>query len=104
MVDVDQARDLLDRGLVAAQLVGMDDLWDIVFSQQPGQEGLRRFGVPMPLKEGVEHEAVLMHCFSAVKRGQPRCSDQDELVSDAIDARTHLMLSANSKSLVFVGR
>ena len=28
----------------------MDDLRDIAFSQQPGQEGLRRFGVPVPLK------------------------------------------------------
>ena len=33
-----------------------------VFSQQPGQEGLRRFGVSMPLKENIEHEAVLVHC------------------------------------------
>ena len=78
MVDVDQARDLSDRGPVAAQLVGMDDLWDIVFSQQPGQKGLRRFGVPMPLKENVEHEPVLVH-------GPP------EPVSNAIDARTDLV-------------
>jgi hypothetical protein len=61
VVDVDQARDLSNRGSVAAELIGMDDLWDIVFSQQPGQEGLRRFGVPMPLKENVEHEAVLVN-------------------------------------------
>ena len=54
MVDVDQARDLSNRGPVAAELIGMDDLWDIVFSQQPGQEGLRRFGIPMPLEEIVE--------------------------------------------------
>ena len=76
MVDVDQARDLSDRGPVAAQLVGIDDLWDIVFSQQPGQKGLRRFGVPMPLKENVEHEPVLVH-------GPP------EPVSNAIDARAY---------------
>ena len=78
MVDVDQARDLSDRGPVAAELIGMDDLWDIVFSQQTGQEGLRRFGVPMPLKEDVEHETVLVYCSP-----QP--------MSDAIHARTHLV-------------
>ena len=56
----------------------MDDLWDIVFSQQPGQEGLRCFGVPMPLKEDVEHGTVLVH-------GPPKP------VSNAIHGRTHLV-------------
>ena len=78
MVDVSQAGDLSNRGSVTPELVGMDDLWDIVFSQQPGQEGLRRFGVPMPLKEDVEHETVLVH-------GPPKP------VSNAVDARTHLV-------------
>jgi len=36
VVDVDQARELPDRGPVAAELIGMDDVWDIVFSQQLG--------------------------------------------------------------------
>jgi hypothetical protein len=61
VVDVDQARDLSDRGPVAAELIGMDDLWDIVFSQQSSQEGLCHFGVPMPLKEDIEYEPVLVH-------------------------------------------
>ena len=78
MVDVDQARDLSDRGPVAAELIGMDDLWDIVFSQQPGQEGLCSLRIPVPLKEDVEHETVLIH-------GPPKP------VSNAIDARTHLV-------------
>ena len=78
MVDVSQAGDLSNRGSVTPELVGMDDLWDIVFSQQPGQEGLRRFGVPMPLKEDVEHETVLVH-------GPPKP------VSNAIHGRTHLV-------------
>ena len=56
----------------------MDDLWDIVFSQQPGQEGLRHFGIPMPLEENVKHETVLVH-------GPPKP------VSNAIDARTDLV-------------
>ena len=91
MVDVSQAGDLSNRGSVTPELVGMDDLWNIVFSQRPGQKGLRRFGVPMPLKENVEHESVLVHGPPAVKRGQPRCSDQDEPVANAIDARTDLV-------------
>jgi len=47
--------------IAAPELIGMDDLWDIACSQQPGQEGLRRFGVPMPLEKNVEHEAVLVY-------------------------------------------
>jgi hypothetical protein len=61
VVDVSQAGDLSERDSVAAELIGMDDLWNIIFSQQSGQEGLRRFGVPMPLEENVEYEAVLVH-------------------------------------------
>ena len=56
----------------------MDDLWDIELPQQPGQEGLGRLGIPMPLKKNVEHEAVLIH-----SPPQP--------MPDAIDARTHLV-------------
>jgi hypothetical protein len=61
MVDVDQARDFPDRGCVTSELIYLNDLWDIVFSQESGQEGLRRFGVPVLLKENVEHEDVLVH-------------------------------------------
>ncbi|MGY2896742.1 hypothetical protein ACVWZX_004788 [Deinococcus sp. UYEF24] len=78
VVDVDQARDLSDRGSIAAELIGMDDLWDIIFSQQPGQESLRRFGVPMPLKEDIEYEPVLVY-------GPP------QPMSNAVHARTHLV-------------
>jgi len=75
VVDVDQTWDLSDRGAITLELVGMDNLWDIVFSQQPGQEDLRHFGVPMPLKQDVEYEAVLVDC-------------SPEPMSDPIDART----------------
>ena len=78
VVNVDQAGELSNRGSVTPELIGMDDLWDIVFSQQPGQEGLRSLGVPMPLKEDVEHEAVLVYC-------------SPEPMSDAVNARTHLV-------------
>ena len=78
VVDVRQTRDLPDRGPVAAKLVGMDDLWDIVFPQQSGQEGLRSFSVSVPLKENIEHEAVLVD-----RPPQP--------MPEAIDARTDLV-------------
>ena len=78
VIDVDQTRDLSDRGSVAAELIGMDDLWNIVFTQQPSQEGLRRFSVPMPLEENVEHESVLVH-------GPPKP------VSNTVHSRTDLV-------------
>jgi hypothetical protein len=56
----------------------MDDLWDIVFSSQPRQESLRRFGIPMPLEEDIEHETVLIY-----SPPQP--------VSNAVHGRTHLI-------------
>ena len=62
-----------------------------MFTQELGQEDLCGVGIPVPLKQDVEHEAVLVHCSPAVKRSQARCSDQDKPVSDAIDARTHLV-------------
>ena len=61
MFDVEQARDLPDRGSVATELVSMNDVWDIIFSQESGQRSLLRLGISMPLKENVEHEAVLIY-------------------------------------------
>ena len=39
----------------------MNDLWDIVFTEKPGQEGLRGVRIALPLKQDVEHETVLVH-------------------------------------------
>jgi len=78
MVDVSQAGNLSNRGSVTPELVGVNDFWDIVFTQQPGQEGLRRFGVPMPLEENVKHETVLVH-------GPPKP------IANTVHARTHLV-------------
>jgi len=78
VINVDQTRDFPDRSSVAAELIGMDDLWAIVFSQQPGQEGLYRFGVPIPLEKNVEYEALLVD-----RPPKP--------VSNAIHARTGLV-------------
>jgi len=78
VVDVSQARDFPDRSSVTPQLIGVNDLWNIVFTQEASQEGLRRFCVTVPLKEDTLHEAVLVD-------GSP------EPVTDAIDARTDLV-------------
>ncbi len=78
MVNVDHARDLSNRGAVAAQLIGMDHLWNVIFIQKASQEDLRRFSVLMPLEKNVEREAVLVDCSP-----QP--------VSNTVYARTHLV-------------
>ena len=62
MVDIDQTWDLPDRSAVTPQLIGVNDLWNIVFTQQPGQEGLRSLSIAVTLEEDVEHETVLVHC------------------------------------------
>jgi len=61
VIDVDQTRDLSDRGSVGAELIGMNDLWGIVFSQGASQERLRSLGIAVLLKEDVGHEPVLVH-------------------------------------------
>jgi len=61
MIDIDQARNLLYRGSITAELTGMDHLWDAVFPQLVDQEALYRLSVPVPLKQNVEHEPVLVH-------------------------------------------
>ena len=91
VINFSQTCDLSDRGPVACELVRVNSVWDIIFTQELSQEGLCGVGIPVPLKQDVEHEAVLVHRPPAVKRVQPRCSDQDEPVSDAVDARTHLV-------------
>jgi hypothetical protein len=83
VVNVSPARDLLDRGSVAAELVGMNDLWDIIFNQESGQKRLRHFGIPVPLKEKDELEAVLVHRTPAGRRRarRPFCPRHSRRVS-----------------------
>ena len=45
VVDVDQTGELPDRRPVAPELIGVNDLWDIIFTQQPRKEGFRGFSV-----------------------------------------------------------
>jgi len=78
VVEVTQARDCSNRSAVTRELVGMDELWDIVFTQASGQERLRSLGITVTLKEDVERETVLIH-------------SPPKPVSNAIDARTDLV-------------
>ena len=54
VVDVDQAWDLPDRSVVVQQLIGVNDFWDVVFTQQSGQERLRGLGVAVALQQNFE--------------------------------------------------
>jgi len=40
----------------------MNDVWDIIFNQDFGWESLRCVGISVPLKQEIEHEAVLVYC------------------------------------------
>ncbi|GAA4006697.1 hypothetical protein GCM10022631_17790 [Deinococcus rubellus] len=61
MVDVSQVWDLPDRSSVTSELIRVNDLWDVILTQESGKECLRSLRVSVPLKENVEHEAVLVH-------------------------------------------
>ena len=56
----------------------MNDLWDVILTQEASRERFRRLSVSVPLKKDVEHEALLVH-------------RSPEPVSDAIDARADLV-------------
>jgi len=78
VIDALQARDLSDGCPVTAELIGVNNFWDVVSPQQLGQEDLCRFCVALPLKEEAPHETVLDH--HAPKSG-----------SSAVHARTDLV-------------
>ena len=78
MVDVDQTWDFPDGRPVAPQLIGVHDFWNVVFPQQPDEEGFRSLGVVVALKEDALHQAVLVYCPL-----QP--------MPDAVHARTDLI-------------
>ena len=61
VVDVDQTGELPDRRPIAPELIGVNDLWDVIFTQQSDQERLRGHGVAVALQQNFEHEAVLVH-------------------------------------------
>ena len=50
-----------NRRTVAPQLVGVDDVRHVVLTEQPGEEGAGRLGVPVRLEQDVKHGAVLVH-------------------------------------------
>jgi len=87
MVDVSQAQKLPDGRPVTLELISMNDLWNVVFTEQTNQKCLRGLGIAVTLEEDVEHETVLIYC-------------SPEPVSDAIDRRANLILSANSNRVL----
>ena len=50
VVDIDEALDLPDRRAIAPQLIRVDYLWDVIFTQHSDQEASRRFGIVVPLE------------------------------------------------------
>ena len=61
MVDIDQARNLPNRGSIASELIGTDRVWDIVFSQKPPHEVFGGLGIAVSLEQDIKHEAILVH-------------------------------------------
>lgn len=78
MVNVGQVGECSDGRTVTPQLIGVNDLWDIVFAKQPGHEGSRHLRISVALEQEVEHEAVLVH-------------PPPKPVAKTIDARTELI-------------
>ena len=62
VVDVDQTGELPDRSSVTSQLIGMNDAWNIVFTQESDQENLCGVGVAVTLEKDALNEAVLVRC------------------------------------------
>ena len=62
MVDIDQARNLPNRGSIAPELIGTDRVWDTIFSQKPHHEVLGGLSIAVSLEQDIEHEPVLVHC------------------------------------------
>lgn len=65
VVDGDHAREFPDGRLIAAELAGMNGLWEIGFIQEPDQERIRGLGIAAVL-EDAGHETVLVHSTPSV--------------------------------------
>ena len=68
-------RKLAKSGTVTPQLVGVHRDGDAIFTQQPDEEGLGRFSVPVALKEHVQHCTVFIDGSP-----QPVCNAPDVCV------------------------
>jgi len=78
VVDALQAGDLSNRSSVTPELIGMNDLWDIIFTQESCHKCFCGLSITMPLKQNVEYEPVLVY-------------DHPKPVSNAVHACTHLV-------------
>ncbi len=65
-------------GPVASSLIGINDLQNVIFIQQLGQENPCCVGITVPLEENIKHEAVLVN-------------SSPEPVANAIDTRAHFI-------------
>ncbi len=72
MVDLSQPRELPDGGPVTSELIRVNDFWKVKLAQQPDQEGLGSFGIPVALEQNVEHVPVLVDSPPAARRPQGR--------------------------------
>lgn len=61
VIDIDEARNLPNRSSVTLQLIGMNDLWNSVVTQEASQEGCCGLGITVPLEHAVDHGAVLIY-------------------------------------------
>jgi len=86
VVDRRQSRDCPDRPPVTSELIGTDDLWDGIFAQKLNQKTLCRLRISVPLEQDIQHEAVLVYRLP-------------EPVSNAINGRTHFVLSVGMGAL-----
>lgn len=55
VIDVSQTPALTDGSSITPELVSVNDLWNVVFTQKSGQEGLRNSLVTVMLEQNVEH-------------------------------------------------
>ena len=67
-----ERRKFPDRGSIASQLIGVNDLWNVIFTQESDQEGLCGLCVTVPLKENIEHKAMLVYSLPAGRRAHAR--------------------------------
>ena len=61
MIDLSQPCDLPDRRSKASELIRPHPVWDVVFTELPGQEGFSCVSFTLPLKKNAEHEVALVH-------------------------------------------
>ena len=78
VVNMIERRKFPDRGSIGPKLIGVNDLWNVIFTQESDQEGPRSVGISVPLKENIDHKAMLVY-------------SPPEPVTNAIDTGAHFI-------------